>query len=96
MRFRNFAGLAHPIEAYHKSRLVQELVPRRTTPKLGGPGQQVRIAAGSRVLLGAILGWFAHPGFVGLSAFVGAGLVFAGTTDTCGMGILLSRTPWNR
>ena len=58
--------------------------------------RQVRIAAGLLVLLGAALGWFVHPAFVGLSAFVGAGLVFAGVTDTCGMGMLLARMPWNR
>jgi len=58
--------------------------------------RQVRIAAGSLVLLGAILGWLVHPAFFGLSAFVGAGLVFAGLTDTCGMGMLLARMPWNR
>jgi rhodanese-related sulfurtransferase len=58
--------------------------------------RQVRIAAGSLVLTGVILGWFVHPVFFGLSAFVGAGLVFAGVTDTCGMGMLLARMPWNR
>jgi len=26
---------------------------------------------------------------------VGAGLVFAGITDTCGMGMILARMPWN-
>jgi rhodanese-related sulfurtransferase len=57
--------------------------------------RQVRIAAGSLVLLGAALGWLVHPAFVALSAFVGAGLVFAGLTDTCGMGLLLARMPWN-
>jgi rhodanese-related sulfurtransferase len=57
--------------------------------------RQVRIAAGLLVLLGALLGWFVHPAFVGLSAFVGAGLVFAGITDTCGMGMILARMPWN-
>ena len=58
--------------------------------------RQVRIAAGSLVLLGAVLGWLAHPAFIGLSAFVGAGLVFAGITDTCGMGMILARMPWNQ
>lgn len=58
--------------------------------------RQVRIAAGSLVLLGVGLGWFVHPGLFGLSAFVGAGLVFAGITDTCGMGLLLARMSWNR
>jgi len=58
--------------------------------------RQVRIAAGSLVLLGVVLGWLVHPACYGLSAFVGAGLVFAGVTDTCGMGLLLARMPWNR
>ena len=58
--------------------------------------RQVRIAAGSLVFLGAILGWLIHPAFLGLSAFVGAGLVFAGITDTCGMGMMLAKMPWNR
>jgi len=58
--------------------------------------RQVRIAAGSLVLAGVLLGWFVHHGFFGLSAFVGAGLVFAGITDYCGMGLLLARLPWNR
>lgn len=58
--------------------------------------RQVRIAAGSIVLTGAVLGYFVHPYFIGLSAFIGAGLVFSGITDTCGMGMLLARMPWNR
>jgi rhodanese-related sulfurtransferase len=58
--------------------------------------RQVRIAAGSLVLLGALLSWLIHPAFVGLSAFIGAGLIFSGATDTCGMGLLLARMPWNR
>jgi rhodanese-related sulfurtransferase len=58
--------------------------------------RQVRIAAGSLVLVGAVLGGLVHPAFIGLSAFIGAGLVFAGITDTCGMGMLLARMPWNR
>ena len=58
--------------------------------------RQVRIAAGSLVLLGVLLGWLVHPVLFGLSAFVGAGLVFAGITDTCGMGMMLARMPWNQ
>lgn len=58
--------------------------------------RQVRIAAGSLVVSGVALGWWVHPGFFGLAAFVGAGLVFAGVTDTCGMGMLLARMPWNQ
>jgi hypothetical protein len=58
--------------------------------------RQVRIAAGSLVLTGVLLTYFVHPGFIVLSAFVGAGLVFAGVTDWCGMGLLLAKMPWNQ
>jgi rhodanese-related sulfurtransferase len=58
--------------------------------------RQVRIAAGSLVLVGVMLGWLVHPSLYGLSAFIGAGLVFAGITDTCGMGMMLARMPWNQ
>jgi rhodanese-related sulfurtransferase len=58
--------------------------------------RQVRIAAGSLVLLGIILGFTVSQYFFGLSAFIGAGLVFAGVTDTCGMGMMLARMPWNQ
>lgn len=58
--------------------------------------RQVRIAAGSLVLLGSVLGAFVSPYWIGLAAFVGAGLVFAGVTDTCGMGMLLAKMPWNQ
>lgn len=58
--------------------------------------RQVRIGAGSLVLAGVVLGFLINPAFLALPAFVGAGLVFAGITDWCGMGLLLARAPWNR
>lgn len=58
--------------------------------------RQVQIAAGSLVLLGVLLGSFVHSGFYVLSAFVGAGLVFAGVTGFCGMALLLAKMPWNK
>lgn len=58
--------------------------------------RQVRIAAGFLVLTGSVLGAFVSPYWIGLSGFVGAGLIFAGITDTCGMGMLLARMPWNQ
>ena len=57
--------------------------------------RQVRIAAGSLVLLG-VVGSYLNLYLIGLSAFVGAGLVFAGFSDTCAMGMLLARMPWNQ
>lgn len=58
--------------------------------------RQVRFTAGSLILAGIILSWTIHPAFLFLSAFVGAELVFSGITDTCGMGLLLAKMPWNR
>jgi rhodanese-related sulfurtransferase len=58
--------------------------------------RQVRIAAGAIVLTGALLAQFVDPAFIWLSGFVGAGLMFAGITDTCAMGMLISKLPWNQ
>jgi rhodanese-related sulfurtransferase len=58
--------------------------------------RQVRIAAGSLVVLGAVLGYFVHPYWMALAGFVGAGLIFAGVTDSCGMAMLLAKMPWNQ
>lgn len=58
--------------------------------------RQVRIGAGLLVVLGVLLGWLVHPAFFGLSGLVGVGLAFAGVTDWCGMGMLLTRMPWNQ
>ncbi len=68
----------------------------RGTVKVMSLERQVRIAAGSLVLTGVVLAQLIHPAFIGLSAFVGAGLIFAGITDFCGMGLLLARAPWNK
>lgn len=58
--------------------------------------RQVRITAGTVVLTGAVLGYFYRPIWIALSGFVGAGLIVAGLTNTCGMGTLLARMPWNK
>ena len=58
--------------------------------------RQVRIAAGLLVVIGVALGWGVHPGFSGIAAFVGAGLAFAGITDSCGMAMILAKMPWNQ
>lgn len=58
--------------------------------------RQVRIAAGALVLAGSLLALAVHPYFLGLPAFVGAGLLYAGISDRCGMALLLSKLPWNQ
>lgn len=68
----------------------------RGTTKVISLERQVRIAAGFIVLSGVLLSRFVNPAFIWLSGFVGAGLIFAGITDWCGMGLLLAKAPWNQ
>lgn len=58
--------------------------------------RQVRIAAGSLVAIGVALAALSSPWWLILPGFIGCGLVFAGVTGTCGMGMLLAKMPWNR
>jgi rhodanese-related sulfurtransferase len=58
--------------------------------------RQVQITAGLLALLGAVLAWLVHPAFVALSGVVGAGFLFSGITDTCPLGLMLARMPWNQ
>jgi rhodanese-related sulfurtransferase len=58
--------------------------------------RQVRFAAGSLVLVGVALGFLFSPYLFLISAFIGAGLVFSAATDTCAMGMLIARLPWNK
>jgi len=58
--------------------------------------RQVRLGAGLLVLTGVVLGLLLHRDWFYLAGFVGAGLVFAGTTNYCAMANLLALLPWNR
>ena len=58
--------------------------------------RQVRIAAGGLVLGGVILGFAVHSAWFALSGFVGAGLMFSGITDSCAMGLIIAKMPWNK
>ncbi|MFH9891198.1 rhodanese-like domain-containing protein [Streptomyces luteogriseus] len=57
--------------------------------------RQVRLAAGSLVLSGLLVGRL-RPGARWISAGVAGGLVFSAVTDTCGMARLLAKLPYNR
>ena len=57
--------------------------------------RQVRIAAGALAATGGILALVINPLFAVVPAFVGSGLVFAGITDSCTLGMLLGRLPYN-
>ena len=58
--------------------------------------RQVRIAAGGLAAIGAFLALALSHWFAVLPALVGGGLVFSGVTDTCTLGLLLARLPYNR
>lgn len=58
--------------------------------------RQVRIAAGSLVVLGFILGIGVHANFHWLSAAIGAGLIISGVQNSCLMARVLAIMPWNK
>lgn len=57
--------------------------------------RQVRLVAGS-IVLTSILGSVAAPKLKWLAAGVGGGLTYAALSNTCAMGMLLSKLPYNR
>ncbi|MGW0812059.1 rhodanese-like domain-containing protein [Streptomyces viridiviolaceus] len=57
--------------------------------------RQVRLVAGSLVAAGFVAGLAWRPAHW-LSGAIGAGLVFSGVTNTCGMAAVLARLPHNR
>jgi len=58
--------------------------------------RQVRLVAGVLILTALLLAATVSRYWIGLAAFVGLGLTFAGATDLCLMASFLTRMPWNR
>jgi rhodanese-related sulfurtransferase len=58
--------------------------------------RQVRIATGTLVLLGWVLGTWVHPAWFGICGFMGAGLIFSGIANFCGLALILAKAPWNK
>ena len=57
--------------------------------------RQVRLVAGSVVLVTGLVGVFV-PGAHLVGTTIGAGLTYAALSNSCAMGVLLSRLPYNR
>lgn len=57
--------------------------------------RQVRLVAGS-IVLSSILGSIVVPELKWVAGGIGAGLTFAALSNTCAMGMLLAKMPWNR
>jgi rhodanese-related sulfurtransferase len=70
--------------------------PEGSTKATWGMERQVRLTAGSVVLMGLALGEFVHPAFRLLSAGIAGGLVLSAVTNTCGMAAMLAKLPYNR
>jgi rhodanese-related sulfurtransferase len=90
--FKSAYALAGGLEAW-KAVGLPTIVDHRAPIELF---RQVQIAAGVLILLGLLLAFTVSPWFAALSAFVGAGLIFAGITGNCGLARLLGLMPWNR
>ncbi|MCA9804806.1 MAG: DUF2892 domain-containing protein [Cyanobacteria bacterium HKST-UBA02] len=58
--------------------------------------RQVRMFAGTLILIGLALGFSLNLSWVCLSAFVAIGMIVSALTDACAMAAFLSKMPWNR
>jgi rhodanese-related sulfurtransferase len=58
--------------------------------------RQVRMAAGSLVLVGTLAGQLVHRRLGLLAGAIGAGLAYSAISDSCAMASVLARMPWNR
>lgn len=57
--------------------------------------RQVRLVAGA-IVATSVIGSALFPPLKWVAAGIGSGLVFAAVSDTCAMGMLLAKMPWNR
>jgi rhodanese-related sulfurtransferase len=85
----------HVLEGGMRAWLADALPTRRIRARVSLE-RQVRIAAGALVTLGSLAALMTSPLWAALPAAIGTGLIFAGVTDTCAMGTLLAKLPYNR
>ncbi len=90
--FDNVVNVAGGFEAWKKEKLQFEREERAPW----SIERQVRFTAGLLVFAGVLLAILLHRYFIALPALIGFGLAFTAVIDWCGMGILLSKMPWNR
>jgi rhodanese-related sulfurtransferase len=73
-----------------------------TVKAAGGSGggmdlqRQTQLAIGLLVLAGTILSALVSRWFLVVTGLIGCGLVFAGLSGTCALGLLIARLPWNQ
>lgn len=89
--FQSLSVLEGGVEAWSKS--GKPLIVAANRP--WSMERQVRTVAGSLVLIFFALGLLVSAKFFFGAGMIGAGLVYAGVSDTCMMGYVLGRMPWN-
>jgi rhodanese-related sulfurtransferase len=91
------SGMAnvHVLEGGMKEWIASGQKVRQVRPRVSLE-RQVRMVAGAIVAAGGIAALTVSPLFAVVPALVGSGLLFAGITDTCAMGMLLAKLPYNR
>lgn len=87
----NMRVLAGGMNAWLERRLPVSRVRARVSLE-----RQVRMVAGAIVAAGSLAALTVSPLFALVPAVIGSGLLVAGATDTCAMGMLLTRLPYNR
>jgi rhodanese-related sulfurtransferase len=90
--FRESYALCGGLSAWRAAGLPVHVNHKQPIPIM----RQVQISAGFLVVLGILLAVTVSPWFAALSAFIGAGLMFAGISGTCAMAAILRRMPWNK
>lgn len=88
----NLAVLEGGIESWSKSQLPIVLAQKSKWSL----ERQVRLIVGVLILISVVLALTVSVNWLVLTVILGVGLTFAGLTDICGLGLLLSKLPWNR
>ena len=58
--------------------------------------RQMRITAGALIMSSVATGALWHPAGYWIAGLIGAGLMYAGLSNSCGLTMVLAKMPWNR
>lgn len=89
---RSASSMAGGIEAWKKAGLTT--VVDRSAPM--DTMRQTQLVIGTGVLASIIAGVLWTPYALGLGAFFGAGLIYAGLSGSCTLNTIMGKMPWNR